>query len=473
MKKIAFVIALSLVSSISGAWMYASFFHKNNYQSSIQPQTPVYRASYSGSGLNFVKASQVSTPSVVFIKTVSTLQYRGGFDGWFFDFDPFGSKGQVSSSGSGVIVTADGYIVTNNHVIDKAESITVVLSNKKKEYKAKLIGTDPSTDLALLKIEAEKLPFIQFANSDDLLTGDWVVAVGNPFNLNSTVTAGIVSAKGRNINILNNSFPIESFIQTDAAINPGNSGGALVNLEGQLVGINTAIASNTGSYNGYGFAIPCNIVSKIVKDLKEFGEVQRGFPGCDVDDISSDEQEKIAAVANSGVKVIGLLEESPAQKSGLKEGDIILKVNGKMVDSKSIYDEQIAYLRPGDKATFSVWRLGEVKEIAFSLLNKDGSSALMKKNSVTSSVLGADFQPVSAVEKQKYGIKDGIKVSNIKNGRMARFGIDDGFIITKFNNKSYTEPEDFISDLESAKGNIVFEGIDSDGVRRSMSFYGY
>ncbi len=227
---------------------------------------------------------------MVFIKTVSTVQYRGGFDGWFFDFDPFGSKGQVSSSGSGVIVTADGYIVTNNHVIDKAESITVVLSNKKKEYKAKLIGTDPSTDLALLKIEAEKLPFIQFANSDDLLTGDWVVAVGNPFNLNSTVTAGIVSAKGRNINILNNSFPIESFIQTDAAINPGNSGGALVNLEGQLVGINTAIASNTGSYNGYGFAIPCNIVSKIVKDLKEFGEVQRGFLGCDVDDISSDEQ---------------------------------------------------------------------------------------------------------------------------------------------------------------------------------------
>jgi serine protease Do len=250
----------------------------------------------------------------------------------------------VINSGSGVIVSGDGYIVTNNHVVEKAVKIEVILTNKQ-SYDAILVGTDPSSDLALLKIDAKGLKTINFANSNGLKVGEWVLAVGNPFNLTSTVTAGIVSAKGRNLNLLSNIFPIESFIQTDAAINPGNSGGALVNLNGDLVGINTAILSRTGAYNGYGFAVPSNIVQKIIRDLKEYGAVQRAFLGADVTDIDARIQERAMLKSMNGVYVNNVAGYGPAKEAGIKEGDVILEFNQIPVNSKAEFDEQLSYYR--------------------------------------------------------------------------------------------------------------------------------
>ncbi|HYH02216.1 MAG TPA: trypsin-like peptidase domain-containing protein, partial [Bacillota bacterium] len=290
MKKIVVFIAAGMISGFAGSWLFSLTDKKDIVSWEAPFSGNAERVSYSGSAVNapdFVKASETATPTVVFIKTVSNMNQRQTIWDEWFGWDPFGNMGPVSSTGSGVIITDDGYIVTNHHVIDGADKIDVVLNGNKKTYTAKVVGTDPSTDLAVLKIEAKNLPKISVANSENLKTGEWVVAVGNPFNLTSTVTAGIVSAKGRNINIVNNQFPIESFIQTDAAINPGNSGGALVNTSGELVGINTAIMSKTGAYNGYGFAIPSNIVAKVVKDIIDFGEVQRAFTGMDVRDIDA------------------------------------------------------------------------------------------------------------------------------------------------------------------------------------------
>ena len=306
------VVLLSVASGFVGSWI----FNKANnsgiaFLRVAGDDIPVKMASNGMNLAGFEEASAISTPTVVFIKTLSTVQYESPFGFW--DFDPFGSRGQATSTGSGVIVNSDGYIVTNNHVVQGGDKITVVLNNSKKEYVAKVVGTDPGSDLALIKIEEKNLPAVVFANSDDVKVGEWVLAVGNPFNLNSTVTAGIVSAKGRNINIVKNQFPIESFIQTDAAINPGNSGGALVDLKGQLVGINTAIQSNTGSYTGYGFAIPSNIVQKIVKDFIEKGEVQRAFSGMEIGEASSNEIETAliqrAKLAPEKAKQIAILSD--------------------------------------------------------------------------------------------------------------------------------------------------------------------
>jgi len=385
--------------------------------------------------------------------------------------DFFGRRGPVASSGSGVILTDDGYIVTNNHVVKDADVIEVITNNQKQSYKAKIIGTDPSTDLALLKIEGSNLPHLTLGNSDNVEIGEWVLAVGNPFNLTSTVTAGIVSAKGRNINIVNNQFPIESFIQTDAAINPGNSGGALVDLNGKLIGINTAIASNTGSYNGYGFAIPVNIVAKIVKDLIEFKEVQRGFTGMDVKDIDADLAKKLNINNNLGVYVSSVLAEGPADNAGLRAGDIIIKVNGREIDSKSIFDEHIEYLRPGEKAKMTIIRNGKEMEFAVSLLNREGTTAIMRKGTVSSEILGADFQAVPKIEKDKLGIKNGIRISNLRQGRMAGMGLSDGFIIISLNKKEYEKPDELIKDLEKVRGQIVIDGIFPNGGRGVFSFY--
>ncbi|MCC6683510.1 MAG: trypsin-like peptidase domain-containing protein [Bacteroidia bacterium] len=440
--------------------------------------SPVSRVNYNHSsleGTSFVKASQISTPCVVFIKTLSNarMQPQDPFFNWFGDFDFFGQRGPVSSSGSGVILSADGYIVTNFHVVKGADVIEVVLNNNKHNYKAKVIGTDPSTDLALLKIEAKNLPHIAVGNSDNVTVGDWVVAVGNPFNLTSTVTAGIVSAKGRNINIVNNQFPIESFIQTDAAINPGNSGGALVDLNGQLVGINTAIASNTGSYNGYGFAIPANIVTKIVKDLIEFGEVQRGFTGLNIRDIDGELSDKLHLEGDKGVYVEFAVEDAPGYNAGIKEGDVIIKVDNKDIDSKAIFDEQISYHRPGEKIPMVLLRSGKPMAVTVTLINRMDNDAIMKKGSVSSTVLGADFQFISKAEKEKLGVSSGIRISNVRGGRMRSMNLPEGFVITALNKKTYTNLDEFIRDMENVRGQILIEGVYPNGGRGVFSFYSY
>ncbi len=478
MKKLS-VILLGLASGMAGAMLISQFQSKvlvletaskneANY-SSVDYKVPV-------AGMpDFVRASQASIHSVVFIKTLT--KQRVYQQDPFFDFwngmDFFGQRGPVSSSGSGVILSADGYIVTNLHVVKNADQIEVITNNNKQSYQAKVIGTDPSTDLALLKIEARNLPHVVLGNSDKLQVGEWVLAVGNPFNLTSTVTAGIVSAKGRNINIVNNQFPIESFIQTDAAINPGNSGGALVDLEGRLVGINTAIASNTGSYNGYGFAIPVNIVAKIVKDLVDYKTVQRGFTGLEVKDIDAALAQRLNITNNHGVFVENVFEDGPAEKAGLRKGDILIKINDKDIDTKANYDEQLAYLRPGDKIRVSFLR--DQKEIqgTLDLLNEEGNTAILKKGTKGSEILGADFQAISKLEREKLGARFGYRIINIRQGRIANMGIQEGFIITSLNKREYERLEDLINALETMRGQVSIEGIFPNGGRGVFSFYTY
>jgi len=474
MKKNSLIVALiSTVFGILGAFIFSKINQSENNQNIYNESIKASAASYNGkvaeSSLNFILASKISTPSVVFIKTTAMVRQRNPF-GFFFDgWDPFGSIGQVSSTGSGVIVRKDGYIVTNLHVIKDAQTIEVVLNNKKKTYKANLIGTDPSTDLALLKIDAPNLTPIIIVDSDELEIGEWVIAVGNPFNLTSTVTAGIVSAKGRNINIVNNQFPIESFIQTDAAINPGNSGGALVNLNGELVGINTAIFSKTGSYTGYGFAIPSNIVAKAIKDLIDFGSLQRGYHGMETDEITEN-SEKINKT-NEGALILNVYESSPSDKAGLKKDDIITKIQNKKISGKSGFDEHMSYYRPGDKLKINILRNGLEKEVNITLTNLDGETTMNKNKTVASEKLGASFEPVSKVELQKYRIPNGVRVSNIKEGLINSMNIEDGFIFTKFNGKPCTDASELIKTIENVAGRIQIEGIGADGGSRIYNFY--
>jgi len=470
MNRIVWSIAIPIVGGLIGGAFIASRSQASSL--TLANDSSVQNVSLTSAPEGFEKASAVSTASVVFIKTESTVQYQSN-RGWFWDFDPFGRKGTATSSGSGVILSADGYIVTNNHVVAGADKITVVLNNNEGEYEGKVIGTDPSSDLAVIKIEEKNLSAITIANSDDVAVGNWVLAVGNPFNLNSTVTAGIVSAKGRNINIVKNQFPIESFIQTDAAINPGNSGGALVNTKGELVGINTAIQSTTGSYTGYGFAIPSNVVSKIATDFMKFGELKKAFTGFDVRDITAAEKKSLS-LNNEGVMVNDVLKGGDSEKAGIEHGDIVLSVDGKKTDKKAMFDELLAYHRPGDLVKLKIKRKSDVKDVELKLMSKDDYTSIVDKGLVSSKVLGAGFQPISASEKEKYGIKEGIKIKKIiPNSTIARLGITEGFIMTKLNGKAYGSPEDLISAMETLSGRISIEGITSTGQRSSMSFYGY
>ena len=474
------MIALGFAGGVAGAFVSGLFISKQVVlqQITTAPSSLSLVDYKAGTPISadFVKASEASLHSVVFIKTLTNQQQRA-YQDRFFDFwsgnDFFGRRGPVASSGSGVIITEDGYIATNYHVVKDANVIEVITNNNKQSYKAKLVGADPSTDLALLKIEAKGLPKIALGNSDDVKVGEWVLAVGNPFNLTSTVTAGIVSAKGRNINIVNNQFPIESFIQTDAAINPGNSGGALVDLEGKLVGINTAIASNTGSYNGYGFAIPVNIAAKIVRDLIEFKEVQRGFTGMDVKDIDAPTAQKYGINTNIGIIVDQVMAEGPAEVAGLRSGDIILRANERDLESKAMFDELIAYHRPGDKIKILYKRENKEMATTINLLNREGTVAIMKKGTISSEALGADFQPLPKIEKDKLGLSNGYRISNIRQGRIASMGIQEGFIITSLNRKVYDKVEDLIKALETVRGQVVIEGVFPNGGRGVFSFYTY
>ena len=462
-KHILLLSTICLITSFLGAYTYKTFFNTPEFQISyVDNSTPYKRvnnAAIENLETGFITASKSSTSSVVFIKTESQQYQSSGF--WGFGFDPFGT-------GSGVIMSEDGYIITNQHVIANAEKIQVVLSDSKKTYNAILIGTDPSSDLALLKVEAKGLAPIIFANSDEVEIGQWVLAVGNPFNLTSTVTAGIVSAKGRNINILDNQFPIESFIQTDAVINPGNSGGALVNLSGELVGINTAIASKTGSYVGYGFAIPSNIVAKTIDDIKNYGEVQRGFLGIEVVDVDGEMTEKLGG--KNGVLIKRITGTNAAADGKLEAGDLIIRVDGKLIDSKATYDERIAYLRPGDIAKLEILRDNETKSFNIALVNKEGNTKLLKKESVISETLGGEFELISKLERDSYRIPNGIKVSNVSTGKLRQMGIDNGFIFVKVNGKAADDVYDLIQLLETIKGQVRVEGVTSNGTSQYLSF---
>jgi Do/DeqQ family serine protease len=363
-----------------------------------------------------------------------------------------------------VIISADGYLVTNNHVVEEANEIEIVLHNNK-SYKAKVIGKDKDTDLALLKIDDTNLPFVKIANSDSVLVGEWVLAVGNPFNLASTVTAGIVSAKGRNINILGEQNPsantaIESFIQTDAAVNPGNSGGALVNVNGELIGINTAIASPTGSYAGYSFAVPSNIVNKIIVDLKKFGTPQRGYLGVNIKNIDNELAKQLNMEKPFGVYVENVNKGSAAEDAGLKNKDVITKINGVAVNSSPELLEQVAQHSPGDNLSIEYIRDGKNQSATVLLKNKYNTTKAIEKSTNILETLGVKVENLSAKEKTQLGVNYGVKVTDISAGKMAEFtDVKKGFVILQVDDKEVENVDEFVNILQNKSGKVVIEGI--------------
>ena len=424
----------------------------------------------SGSALDFTGAVEQSIDAVVHVKTKEFREYHGNsFYEFFFGDQPNGEAPPILGFGSGVIISNKGYIVTNNHVISGSDEVVVVLNNKQ-EYNATLVGTDPNTDLALLKVEAEGLSSMKFGDSNALRLGEWVLAIGNPYNLTSTVTAGIVSAKARNLPFLRTQeFSIESFIQTDAAVNPGNSGGALINTRGELVGINAVIASRTGAFVGYSFAIPVSIVEKVVKDLIEYGAVQRAILGVNIGDVTAELAQQKGLEEIEGVYVLGVRAEGAAKQAGIKAEDIIISIDDTRVNSSAELQELVSKYRPGQEVIVIVKRDRKLKQFDVVLRNLDGSTEIVKKTDLID-VLGASFELLSEREKQSLGIQSGIRVKSVKEGKFRKIGIKEGFILTMVNKKPVSSVNDITSILKESEGGVIIEGIDQKGSRAYYAF---
>lgn len=463
----------------------------NNRQALVnQSNVPVHLASYTpGNGAavaDFTFAAEKALPMVVHIAASVRVKHSGGMQGFdlqgvpeqfrrFFEGPGLrqmpgdnGPDDVQEGTGSGVILSEDGYIVTNNHVVRNADELTVTL-NDKREFKAEVIGTDPSTDLALVKIDASNLPYAQLANSDNAKVGEWVVAIGNPFNLASTVTAGIVSAKGRDIHILQDKAPIESFIQTDAVVNPGNSGGALLNLNGELIGINTAIASPTGVFAGYAFAIPSNLVSKVVEDLRKFGVVQRGYLGIIIRDQPKEKGEKMIP----GVYVDSLAENSSAGDAGVKRGDVIVKIDDQTIASSPQLLEAVGKHRPGDRLKITVLRNGNERNFDVVLKNRSGNTEAVKKSEASSvlNALGAEFETLSKKEAEKLGLNGGVQLKELREGKLSnQTDIHEGFIITRLNNKPVDTADDLSAALQNTQGGVMIEGVYPNAPNRKFYY---
>jgi serine protease Do len=420
--------------------------------------------------IDLTYAAEQTVHAVVHVKTKTMMgsQAPNPLMEWFYG-ERYSRPREVRGYGSGVIISPDGYIITNNHVIEGADDVDVTL-NDNREFTAEVVGRDPSTDIALLKVRANNLPYIKYGNSDELKLGEWVLAVGNPFNLTSTVTAGIVSAKGRSLNILDSDYRIESFIQTDAALNMGNSGGALVNTRGLLVGITSAIVSPSGAYAGNSFAIPITIVRKVVEDLKEFGEVQRAIMGVIITDITSQEAEKQHLKEVKGILITGINENGSADEAGLKENDIILRLNNVNVATSAELQEQIGKYRPGDKVSVTYVRNGRQSTVPLILKNLSGNTDVVKPGTGTSVVFGARIESLSQSERRSLNINYGVKVAELNDGRFKDIGIRRGYIILSINGKKVSnaaevrQASDNESDLES------IEGVQSNGTYFSYQF---
>ncbi len=475
------VLFASILGSLFALMGYQYFVDQRKGSNGYaEPNKPVYFAKYAQDssyvvpeGLNFVNAAELARPAVVHIKSTVTTNSnpRGAnpnedFFREFFGFPPDqqGQPRQGQASGSGVIISNDGYIVTNFHVIEHAENIEVTLDDNR-TFEAKLIGKDESTDLAVIKVEESNLPFLAFGNSDKVRVGEWVLAVGNPFELTSTVTAGIVSAKARNINILRNrQYGIESFIQTDAAVNPGNSGGALVDLKGNLIGINTAIATPTGSYAGYSFAVPSSIVEKVTSDLMEFGVVQRALLGISIRNVDAELAESEDLDAVSGVYVMGVNEGSAADEAGIKEGDVITAINKVKVSNVAELQAQVAVNRPGDKVKVTYLRDGNTETTYATLKNFMGDTQIVK-NEASATVEGATFADADQEILNKYDIVGGVQIVDIKSGKWKDVGIKENFIITAVNKRSVKSVDELLRAIQSREGGMLIEGIYPDGER--------
>lgn len=480
MRKIGFTALVAFVSAFAAVATF-NYLGLNRQQVSIVENTPAKFAaavqrSNASQPIDFRYAATASTPSVVHIKSTFKAERVTGYNDPFQDLfgndffkyfhgqSPYKAQPQVAT-GSGVIVSGDGYIVTNNHVVDNADEVEVVMNNNK-TYKAKVIGKDADTDLALVKIEGSNLPAIDFANSDSVLIGEWVMAVGNPFNLESTVTAGIVSAKGRNINLLGgregsgSNSAIESFIQTDAAVNPGNSGGALVNVNGELIGINTAIASPTGSYAGYSFAVPSNIVRKVIFDLQKYGVSQRGFLGVNIRTMDDKTAKDLGFDKPMGVYVDGVNKGSAAEDAGLRSKDVITKINGVAVNTSPELQEQVAKYSPGDKLAVEVIRDGKSAALNVTLKNKYNTLTAVDNSRDILGALGVKVENLTPAELRSYGLQGGVKVTELKEGKLAEFtDIRKGFIITQIDDESIANVDDFVNMLKQKNGKVLVEGI--------------
>ena len=422
-------------------------------------------------GVDFEKAATKAVPAVVHIKTVSKAKqvavprtennpFRDFFGDGFEDM--FGGRNAVPQvkrgSGSGVILSGDGYIVTNNHVVDGADELMVTLSNNK-SYKGKVVGTDPSSDLAVVKIEATRLPYLTFANSDDVRLGQWVLAIGYPLNLDATVTSGIVSAKARSIGIngRNSKTPLEAFIQTDAAINPGNSGGALVNTNGDLVGINSAIASPTGSYAGYGYAIPSNMVNKIAADIIKYGSTKRAYLGVMFGNGQSEEEQARNKTVD-GVYIVEVSKGSAADEAGLQKGDVITELNGAKIATGTQIIEKIAALRPGEKVTLRYNRNGAEKTVTLILKGEAGTYAAL--NVQAAEQLGANFENLPKEKAAQLGLTGGVQIKSLKPGILSeQTRIREGFVVTKVNGRRVSKTEELTTALQAAGTSAIISGV--------------
>ncbi|WP_336515622.1 trypsin-like peptidase domain-containing protein [Pollutibacter soli] len=480
-KQVLSVMLISAATTLTVLFAYNKF---NNKPIALQESNSKIPANYAGlfdssfnlpgQPVDFQQAANASTPSVVHITTVigknrtasNNLPKRKNpfadiFGDDFYDFFDNPQRSIPSrASGSGVIISEDGYIVTNNHVIDEADEIKVTLSNKK-SYVAKMIGTDPSSDLALLKVEAKGLPFLLYGNSDQVKIGQWVLAVGYPLNLETTVTAGIVSAKARSLglNARKSQTPIESFIQTDAAVNQGNSGGALINTNGELVGIVSAIASPTGAYAGYSYAIPVNIVKKIINDLLQFGTVQRAYLGITYlpENAPDTEKEKLSFKEGQGVLVREVAKDGAMASSGIQAGDYITKINGVRITSGSEMVEQIAGYKPGDKISVTYLRGTKESTTDITLKNKTGNYEVVKASSLD--LFGAEFTQLDPKKAKEYGVKGGVIVKKINAGPIEeQTRMKDGFIINKVNGQDITTIEELNSAMAKNPKRVLLEG---------------
>ena len=500
MKKFGLIVLTAFLGGALALGAYKALEKRAYDDLSFEDKQNVYFASNHSLSANapvglvdFTEAAAAVTPAVVYIRTTYSAS-AGGQDPMEQMFgDMFGQhyrqQAPQRASGSGVIISPDGYIVTNNHVVDKADKIEVT-TNDRRTFQAKVIGTDPNTDLALIKVNATDLPIVKLGNSDEAKVGEWVLAVGNPFNLTSTVTAGIISAKGRNIGIIGHAenqeegspfgnqgqssgklnAAIESFIQTDAAINPGNSGGALVNTRGELIGINAAIASQTGSYEGYGFAIPVNLAKKVLNDIEKYGTVKRGFVGVSFTELNPDVAQQLGTNKTVGLYVNDLVAGGAAEAAGIKKGDIITKVNGNKVYESSDLQETVGRLRPGDKINLTVLRNSSEKDFTVTLKAAEaGSSTLASAKSAEElyNKLGAGFQALDNGDKSRLNVKSGVLVTQVRTGKMFdELGIEVGSVITSINDVAVNQPSDIDRAITNIKnGNLKVSGIDPRGGR--------
>jgi Do/DeqQ family serine protease len=469
-KRLITTLLVALFGALAGLFIYTRFLDRDSIVTGTEKERRMieenarYTSMVPQSGVNdFTFAAELTVHAVVHVKTKATVSSSYSNPLYEFFYGPGGNRQrEVRGFGSGVIVSADGYIVTNNHVIEEADAVDVTL-NDKRTFAAEVVGRDPSTDIALLKIKATGLPFIKFGNSDAIRLGEWVLAVGNPFNLTSTVTAGIVSARGRSLGLLDNQYRIESFIQTDAALNQGNSGGALVNTRGDLIGITTAIISPSGAYAGNSFAVPSSIVMKVYEDLKQFGEVQRGLLGVNITDVSAEIAKNENLKEIKGVYLTGVVEDGAAKAAGLAEKDVIIAINGQSVETTADLQEKVNRFRPGDKVEVTYLRKGRQDNKTVVLRNFEGGTGVLAPGAQSASLYGATFAPVTSGEKQQYKITNGVKVTSISDGRFRDLGLSKGTIIIDVNGQKVDSAADIRRATNDEKSLTSIEGFTPDG----------